>query len=161
MANAMLQQDDLQKVSTDTDWTPYSKPNNATTISNLTGQLQQEKRQDIESSQLSPSLLRNLQHPAPGHTGINTMYHPNAITNNMSKQGRRLSPSSASVATLPHRKSVDFATLPPPTPKRMRHMLLSSSIQSSHAPKWTAQHVVDGTICFPFPHLFRFFYSIY
>jgi hypothetical protein len=44
--------------------------------------------------------------------------------------------------SISQRKSVDFATLPPPTSKRMRSM---SGLPLSSAPKWTTSQVVDGT----------------
>ena len=47
-------------------------------------------------------------------------------------------------ATLPQRKSVDFANLPPPSPKRMRQQIISLSLFSSHSPKWTIKRIIDG-----------------
>jgi hypothetical protein len=49
---------------------------------------------------------------------------------------------------LPQRKSVDFANLPPPSPKRLRQQIISLSLFSNHSPKWTAKQVVDGTFAF-------------
>jgi hypothetical protein len=44
-------------------------------------------------------------------------------------------------ALMPSRKSVDFAILPPPAPKRSRTAL------SPLAGNWTPKQVVDGTFC--------------
>ena len=59
--------------------------------------------------------------------------------------------NALSHATLPQRKSVDFANLPPPSPKRIRQQILSLSMYSNHSPKWTTKRIVERTlhVCSP------------
>lgn len=70
----------------------------------------------------------------------------NTSNKNKANTGTNTGTSSTASNMLPQRKSVDFANLPPPSPKRVRQQIISLATfpSSNLKAKWTTQQIVQG-----------------
>ena len=151
MANAMLKHDELPTSTSSVDWLSMCNSSSENSMGNNMVAPLQSQQQQIAPSPItrkpsydkmmgvSTTITGNL-NPASAHPErakatrsssllLSSISTANAITN----------------ATLPQRKSVDFANLPPPSPKRMRQQIISLSMFSNHSPRWNTKRIVDGT----------------
>lgn len=161
----MLKHDDFPTSTSSVDWLSMCTSSSENSISNNMVVHQpiqpQPPQQQQQQQQLAPSPITR----KPSYdkmmgvstTGTTTIHRNPVTTQSVRVKSNRSSSlllSSISTAnaitnaTLPQRKSVDFANLPPPSPKRLRQQIISLSLFSNHSPKWTAKQVVDGTFAF-------------
>lgn len=157
MANAMLKHDEFPTSTSSADWLSMCTSSSENSMgNNMIVPLQSQQQQQT----FAPSPITR----KPSYNkmmGVSTTITTNSMNNlseaTKSNRSSSLLLSSISTAnalshaTLPQRKSVDFANLPPPSPKRIRQQILSLSMYSNHSPKWTTKRIVERTldVCSP------------
>jgi hypothetical protein len=151
MANAMLKHDEFPTSSSSVDWLSMCTSNSENSMGNNMAASLQSQQQQLAPSPITrkPSYDKMMGVSTTITTNLNPVSaHPERVKSNRSSSLLLSSIATANAltnATLPQRKSVDFANLPPPSPKRMRQQIISLSMFSNHSPKWPTKRIVDGT----------------
>jgi hypothetical protein len=175
MANAMLKHDEFPTSSSSVDWLSMCASNSDNSMNNMT-----VNNPILVPMQPPPPLPMQPPPPPPQGNSLKQSYekmigitspititttsilHPsstNFITTDTLHTGNSNSNNnqSSNSNTLQQRKSVDFATLPPPSPKRIRQQIISLSMYSNNNhPKWNTKQIVDGTYSLSTPFFLYF-----
>lgn len=149
MANAMLKHDEFPTSTSSVDWLSMCTSSSENSMGNNMIVPLQSQQQQLAPSPITrkPSYEKMMGVSTTVASNLNSgTAHPERTkTNRSSLLLSSISTATALTnATLPQRKSVDFANLPPPSPKRMRQQIISLSMFSNHSPKWTTKRIIDG-----------------
>jgi hypothetical protein len=173
MANAMLKHDEFPTSTSSVDWLSMCTSNSDSSMSNMNTNIviPMQPPAPVPPPPPPPINCKPSYNTTIGITSpplqppITSILHSSSIytTDDRTKEHRFLSStittgtstntmntnnnSHHAMNTLSQRKSVDFATLPLPSPKRIRQQIISLSMYTnSNRPKWTTKQIIDGML---------------